>query len=107
MNKRVKKWVDALRSDDYKQATGKLKSNNGYCCIGVACDLINKDKWIIEGSYFSYDGHIGYMPPKVANLYKIKEKATSKLVELNDGKKYTFKQIADYIVKNQTWLFEK
>lgn len=37
------KWVDALRSGEYQQATGKLKSQEGFCCLGVLCDLYAKE----------------------------------------------------------------
>lgn len=43
MNKdRIKLWVDALRSGDYKQTTETLANNHGYCCLGVACEVFNK-----------------------------------------------------------------
>lgn len=38
-------WIAALRSGKYKQAKGLLKSNTGFCCLGVACDLINQNTW--------------------------------------------------------------
>lgn len=34
---RLRLWTDALRSGKYQQATGKLKGDEGYCCLGVAC----------------------------------------------------------------------
>jgi len=40
MVQRVKDlWVKALRSGDYEQGKGALKGLNGYCCLGVLCDL--------------------------------------------------------------------
>lgn len=36
----IKKWVDALRSGEFKQGIGMLKTPGGYyCCLGVACEL--------------------------------------------------------------------
>jgi hypothetical protein len=45
LNKEIAtKWVAALRSGDYKQTQGVLRSaDNGYCCLGVLCDLYNKE----------------------------------------------------------------
>ena len=44
MNQEIKtKWVVALRSGDYKQTKGKLKDANGYCCLGVLCDISRKE----------------------------------------------------------------
>lgn len=36
-------WLAALRSGDYKQGMQVLASEeNGYCCLGVLCDLAEK-----------------------------------------------------------------
>lgn len=39
----MKKWVDALRFGNYRQATGTLRevsdSGPAYCCLGVLCEL--------------------------------------------------------------------
>jgi hypothetical protein len=39
LNANAQLWVDALRSKRYKQATHRLHNDNGFCCLGVACDL--------------------------------------------------------------------
>lgn len=40
MNADVKaKWVAALRSGNYEQGEGALQTVNGFCCLGVLCDL--------------------------------------------------------------------
>jgi hypothetical protein len=36
-------WVTALRSGEYTQASGNLRTEEGYCCLGVLCDLYSKD----------------------------------------------------------------
>ena len=44
MNPTVKaKWVAALRSGEYTQSTGRLKTEGGFCCLGVLCDLHHKE----------------------------------------------------------------
>ncbi len=44
MDKIVKeKWLAALRSGHYKQTTGCLRDNKGFCCLGVLCDLYIKE----------------------------------------------------------------
>jgi hypothetical protein len=36
----VKEWVEALRSGEYNQITGRLRSQqDGFCCLGLLCDL--------------------------------------------------------------------
>ena len=44
MNSEIKQeWLDALRSNEYEQAIGMLRSEEGgYCCLGVLCDLAAK-----------------------------------------------------------------
>ena len=44
----MKKWVKALRSGKFKQGQGTLKQydrkgNAQHCCLGVLCELYNKD----------------------------------------------------------------
>ena len=44
MNELVKKkWVEALRSGIYDQDKLKLKTDEGYCCLGVLCDILGQD----------------------------------------------------------------
>lgn len=33
------KWLAALRSGKFKQGSQYLKSEDGYCCLGVACAI--------------------------------------------------------------------
>lgn len=36
------KWVNALRSGEYQQTKGCLQDSEGFCCLGVACDIFIK-----------------------------------------------------------------
>lgn len=72
MNPIIKaKWVAALRSGEYKQGMGSLRSSsNEFCCLGVLCDLHSKEidcKWTdgewVEG-VMTYLGKSG-LPPRV------------------------------------------
>lgn len=73
MNPDVKaKWVEALRSGEYKQGKGQMhnREENSYCCLGVLCDLaVKSGAWVIvenDGpSYVMYDGLGGSLPPSV------------------------------------------
>lgn len=45
----AKKWVRALRSKKYRQATGVLKVKNkagkvSHCCLGVLCELYQQER---------------------------------------------------------------
>lgn len=39
---RKAEWVAALKSGEYGQANGVLRAGDGYCCLGVLCDLAEK-----------------------------------------------------------------
>ena len=72
MNPQVKeKWVNALRSGDYSQNTdGRLRNQNGFCCLGVLCDLYAKenDKEWDDNQYFEYylfEDHYEFPPESV------------------------------------------
>lgn len=44
MNAKIKQnWIDALRSGNYPQATARLRTLKGFCCLGVLCDLYQKE----------------------------------------------------------------
>lgn len=100
--KQFTKWLKALRSDKYSQTTGTLQDGKGYCCLGVACKvLIPKAKQKLFGGFLA-----GTMPNSVQsdapewlkNIsadFATKSRSGSAIVELNDEKEYTFKQIAN------------
>lgn len=52
----AEKWVAALRSGDYMQGAGRLRSVAGeFCCLGVLCDLYHKENpgagsWVNHGA---------------------------------------------------------
>lgn len=37
------RWLDALESGEFKQGRGWLKGPSGYCCLGVACALYERE----------------------------------------------------------------
>ena len=44
MKKEIKdKWVAALRSGEYQQTKEFLATSDGFCCLGVLCDLYIKE----------------------------------------------------------------
>jgi hypothetical protein len=43
MNDNMRKVLVALRSGEYKQARGTLQNTGGYCCLGVMCDVYEKE----------------------------------------------------------------
>lgn len=44
MNARAKQlWIEALRSGEYPQDSGALRTQDGYCCLGVLCEVALKE----------------------------------------------------------------
>lgn len=39
-----KLWVEALRSRKFKQTQGTLVNDNRFCCLGVACEIANRNE---------------------------------------------------------------
>lgn len=64
MNKEnIKKWLDALASGEFQQATKRLNAgDNQRCCLGVACDVYMRETgnghWIDSAATRS-DGNFG------------------------------------------------
>ena len=89
-------WIDALRSGKYRQAQYRLKSDEGYCCLGVLCDLARVDGgpgWS-DGLYRVIDGQL---PHQMARFMGLTQRAQNRLADLNDKSCTPFPQIADYI----------
>lgn len=95
-----KEWIPALRSGKYKQGRGNLhKSDETYCCLGVACDLL-KDKLnltieLTEDYRYFYDECFAMLPPKVQRYLDLGQ-LHGTLANLND-RGMSFIEIADYL----------
>lgn len=113
MNQEIKKkWVDALRSGEYKQGYAELRTNtevnSSFCCLGVLCDLYSKEHnipWEEDGGFI---GTGDVLPNNVISWAGLSDNPSPRrvglgdtertLVRLNDNGS-TFKQIADIIEK--------
>lgn len=104
-----KKWINALRSGEYKQGKDNLYNGCEYCCLGVAgklCgvpDLEMKDNGELrdvsiyseqQGDYYSVTD-IFDVPVEIVDTDLVKE-----LINLNDAENKSFPEIADWIEKN-------
>lgn len=78
--KAVRLWLAALRSGEYTQTTGTLRQTTGkeyaYCCLGVACDVVLKNKLLPFVHWDDRDNFIanglqsgGLWPPHVRQLF--------------------------------------
>ena len=106
MKKDIKsRWIKALLSGEYSQTQGRLKNRDGYCCLGVLCDLYLKEKneqWETKKDTFRIGVNYALLPSKVAEWAGIGCRSPSAgvvpLVNHNDGGT-TFEQIAGLIKK--------
>ena len=109
MNPEVKqKWIDALRSGEYKQGYGQLCQPNTvrFCCLGVLCELAIKDGLDVEKrkgeTKTFYDGDIAILPRKVmdwAGLENLDPLVNGvRVSRLNDAGS-TFPELANLIEK--------
>jgi hypothetical protein len=91
------KWIEALRSGEYVQATGLFencpdangydpKAPHGFCCLGVLCKTAGEPVLLAEGSNWKF------VRDQIGN-------PTDTLVSLNDGGK-SFSEIAEWIEAN-------
>lgn len=60
MNDNARKWADVLPT--YPQTRHLLRTDEGFCCMGVACDVFHKDTgrgaWVVSSDgtfYFELD----------------------------------------------------
>lgn len=96
------KWVEALRSGKYVQGHSQLRTEVGFCCIGVLCDVINPSDWRRHGlsNMWIYGTTALNMPTAVAGFAKLTSDAENYLTILNDRERKSFPEIADYIEQN-------
>lgn len=99
------KWTAALRSGEFEQGVGSLKTLDGkYCCLGVLAEVAGfefgeKDTPCCSaGNYIVKDGkECGYRPFEALGLAPWSQ---ARLWEMNDVYCKTFPEIADYIDAN-------
>lgn len=108
----LKRWLKALRSGEYKQASGTLYNTKtgGFCCLGVLQHVASGGKCEVDD-----DGYFECVPSSdwySSNAIDIPEEIECTLMRMNDGKlvltepgnkrvgKRKFPAIADYIEKN-------
>lgn len=96
------RWIEALRSGKYSQSTGTLRDTNGYCCLGVLCDIVAGEigtGWERRSNSYCFDGKPYSMLPQVVCNY-VGEFPQVTLITMNDAQGTSFNEIADYIEKN-------
>ncbi len=121
-----KRWTDALRSGNYDQTKNWLADSEGYCCLGVLCEIAVQDGVVFReaGTYTSAEDHYDYsseeLPQAVQawaglegvsfsenplsdvdysgdTTHRPVDRKKAHLSELNDDMGYDFNKIADVI----------
>ena len=97
-NNLVRRWVAALRGGKYKQAKGRLRKEDGYCVLGVLCDLYDPEQWADNGlGWFRKDGTFTTVPGRhIQEAAGMSQRERECLWRSNDLG-WTFKRLADYI----------
>jgi hypothetical protein len=114
MNKaNMRKWVAALRSGDYLQTQGALHKDDGYCCLGVVCEISKLGEWVraefhevVEDPHYTYQ--IGYeaehthLPEPVREWLGVNSpnpliKGNLHSIAANDSQGLSFNEIADLL----------
>lgn len=110
-------WLKALRSGDYKQCRGSLRSTTfesaetSYCCLGVLAKIAGLkfaegDSNLLEGDSYPSDSYRHKISPLLGDKDTCEYYA---LTARNDGSKdrngvihtpHSFKEIADWIEAN-------
>lgn len=98
MNKEIKvKWIEALRSGVYKQTKSALKNAEGYCCLGVLCEVMGV---ATEAQKMcKYSGVAILLSHETLVVAGLSEEDQKDLADLNDYE-FSFSKIADHIEKN-------
>lgn len=115
MNEDIKAaWVKALRSGEYRQGTGRLRSvDDEFCCLGVLCDVVKKDErspfhkawhwfkglsaWIFGKPEDRTAGSNAFLPTAVHEWVGLEAGHTQVLMRMNDFERRSFDEIADWI----------
>lgn len=74
---RIQQLIEALESGEYKQIKGKLRVDEKYCALGLACkifhDSTGKGEWstrtLSVPFYYRFDEHLAKLPQDVRDYF--------------------------------------
>jgi hypothetical protein len=98
-------WIAALRSGNYKQAKHALTNGEGFCCLGVLCEVETLDKkFQADGEFWSYvfegEEYEENIEGGFQNEVGLSNDQIDQLVIMNDTYDKNFNEIADWIEEN-------
>jgi hypothetical protein len=109
------RWTAALRSGEYNQTTGWFRTEDGFCCLGVACEVFGDEIGLksepvdyMSKNHWVYGNRSDNLPLKMVNLLEIDETGRLNKAVQFEGEECTtlqclndagmpFAQIADVI----------
>jgi len=114
LNKNAGLWIEALRSGEYKQGRGALREWDKFCCLGVACELYQREVGglsieILE-PFRSYNRLTLTLPEPVKDWLKLNSTSGSygdRSLTVDNDSGRTFEEIADIIESEPLGLFRK
>jgi hypothetical protein len=97
------KWLGALRSGKYRQTRNAVRDEQGFCCLGVLCDVAGAEwKSNDSGFYVAYrdDSSVTGTPETLDDEIGLLAEHREAVMSLNDLDGKSFSEIADYIEAN-------
>ncbi|MDE3022802.1 MAG: hypothetical protein KGI54_13250 [Pseudomonadota bacterium] len=101
------RWVAALTSGNFPQVEGALRTSEGFCCLGVACNLVDPLGWgkgykdeVWEALFYNWKELLSRDVPYdfIENLTGLYRWQVEELVDMNDGG-IPFLTIAENIIE--------
>lgn len=95
-------WVAALKSGDYPEDRGFLKTDKGYDALGVLCQLSNPDGWTktktgLNQFHYEDDYSTYRLPDPLRTALGVEANFDYYMVELTDKKCLSHKDIANLL----------
>jgi hypothetical protein len=101
---RVRGWIAALRSGRYQQTREALRTEQGFCCLGVACDVHDPRGWHEQDGNWSHRGVFGELARQLADDYLLETadgrygpRLEGDTLTADNDQGMTFAEIADVI----------
>lgn len=97
-----KKWIEALRSGTYTQTSGVLKRRSLQGCDGIVCCAqgVLREVLLLDGFVTKQPVNNIALNREEWDHLELDHSIGCEIAKLNDSKKMTFDEIADWIERN-------
>jgi hypothetical protein len=94
------KWLEKLQDGSYEKGRHQLRNlDNTYCCLGVACDILDPNGWKKLEHYWKHSREITSMSTTLSRKIGLTIAEQGDLTDLNDNNE-TWGPVIDYIREN-------